>query len=222
MTVQPSGSQPRTAREEVLARVRTALGDRPAPDPVVRSYRTAGEADDVLDLLAERVADYRAVVHRTDEDGLPAVLASALAGGSRRTVVPPGFPAGWLDGVEGELLDDDGALSPSQLDGVDSVVTTCAVAVAVTGTVVLDGSSGQGRRALSLVPDHHVLVVRAEQVVETVPEALARLDAVRPLTWISGPSATSDIELQRVEGVHGPRRLEVVLVGPASAVPAQR
>ena len=207
-----------TARDEVLARVRTALADRPAPAPVVRSYRTCGDRLDgleVLDLLAERVADYRAVVHRTDHAGLASVLASVLAGASRRTVVPPGFPPGWLDAVEGELVVDDGSLRAAELDEVDRVVTTCAVAVAVAGTVVLDAQPGQGRRALSLVPDHHVVVVRAEQVVETVPEALARLDAARPMTWISGPSATSDIELQRVEGVHGPRRLEVVLVTPA-------
>lgn len=204
-----------TAREEVLARVRTALSDRPDPAPVLRTYRTEGEPAGVLDLFAERVADYRAVVHRTDESGLPAVLATALAGESRRTVVPPGFPAGWLDGVDGELVHDDGRLTPVELDGMDSVVTTCAVGIAVTGTVVLDAQPGQGRRALSLVPDHHVLVVRAEQVVASVPEALVRLDPVRPTTWISGPSATSDIELERVEGVHGPRRLEVVLVGPA-------
>jgi len=206
-----------SAREEVLARVRTALADPPAPPPVARTYRTTGSADGALELLAARLADYRAVVHRTDEAGLPAVLASALGGAARRTVLPPGFPAGWLEQVEGERLVDDGALSPQQLDEVDSVVTTCAVAIAVTGTVVLDGQAGQGRRALSLVPDHHVLVVRADQVVPTVPEALARLDPARPMTWISGPSATSDIELQRVEGVHGPRRLEVVLVAPAPA-----
>ena len=201
------------AREEVLSRVRRALADRPAPAPVLRTYRTSGDDADVLALLLERIADYRAVVHRTDEAGLADVLAHVLGGSSRRTVVPAGIPPAWLADIPGELIADDD-LTAHQLDALDSVLTTCAVAIAQTGTVVLDGQAGQGRRALSLVPDHHVIVVRAEQVVGTVSEALARLDPIRPQTWISGPSATSDIELQRVEGVHGPRRLEVVLVEP--------
>lgn len=202
-----------TGREEVLSRVRRALADRPAPAPVLRTYRTSGDDADVLALLLERIADYRAFVHRTDEPGLAGLLAQRLGGAARRTVVPPGIPPAWLADIPGELIADD-ALTAHQLDALDSVVTTCAVAIAQTGTVVLDGQDGQGRRALSLVPDHHVIVVRAEQVVGTVSEALARLDPIRPQTWISGPSATSDIELQRVEGVHGPRRLEVVLVEP--------
>jgi len=209
-----------SARDEVLARVRAALGDRPAPEPVVRSYdRGSGRAGS-LALLAERIEDYRARVHVVAEADLPAALARALRG--RRTVVPTGFPAAWLAEVEGELVPDGADVTAELLDGLDSVVSTCQVAIAETGTVVLDGQAGQGRRVVTLVPDHHVLVVRAEQVVEDVPQALARLDPVRPQTWISGPSATSDIELQRVEGVHGPRRLEVVLVTAAPEPVAAR
>lgn len=197
-----------SARDDILNRIRLALLDRPEPAPVVRSYRREETARGALELLAERVADYHAAVHRVDESGLPALLARLLVG---RTVVPTGFPSTW---VTGELLHDGPQVTPHLLDEVDSVVTTCAVAIAETGTVVLDTGPGQGRRLLSLIPDHHVLVVRADQVVRTVPEALARLEPTRPQTWISGPSATSDIELQRVEGVHGPRRLDVVLIEP--------
>jgi L-lactate dehydrogenase complex protein LldG len=134
-------------------------------------------------------------------------LVARLAGG--RVVVPDGFPDEWLRAVD--VVRDTG-LSAQELDALDAVATTCTVAIAETGTIVLDAGPGQGRRALTLVPDHHVVVVRAEQVVAGVPHALGRLDPRRPQTWISGPSATSDIELQRVEGVHGPRRLDVVLV----------
>jgi L-lactate dehydrogenase complex protein LldG len=186
-----------SARDDVLARVRAAK-PRVVP-PVPRAYRTQASVD--LEMLVDRLEDYRAVVHRCSETDLAAMLTRLLPG---RVVVPAGFP---FEGIA-----DDG-LSARDLDAVDAVVTTCTVAIAETGTIVLDGSAGQGRRALSLVPDRHVVVVRADQVVQTVPEALARLDATRPQTWISGPSATSDIELQRVEGVHGPRTLEIVLVG---------
>jgi L-lactate dehydrogenase complex protein LldG len=128
-------------------------------------------------------------------------------------LVPPGLPSNWL-GLSGvEQVPDRADDTPHDLDRVDSVVTACAVAIAETGTIVLDGGPDQGRRRITLIPDHHICVVRApRQVVSSVPEALRRLDPTRPLTWISGPSATSDIELDRVEGVHGPRTLEVVLV----------
>lgn len=212
-----------STREQVLGRIRRALADVPAgegPDdvPVNRDYlRVHGERtpEQTADLLAENLADYRAIVHRTDAAGLPARIAALLAErGSRSVVVPDGLPGAWLSAAgDVERVADDPALTPGDLDAVDSVVTGCAVAVAETGTIVLDAGPDQGRRRITLVPDHHICVVRVPgQVVDSVPQALERLDPARPLTWISGPSATSDIELDRVEGVHGPRTLEVVLV----------
>lgn len=196
-----------TARDEVLRRVRAALGDRPASPPVLRTYRGQADVPVSLDLFAERVEDYRAAVHRCAERDLPALLARLLPG---RVVVPVGVTSDWL--IDLDVVRDDPPLGVRELDAVDSVLTTCAVAIAETGTVVLDAGPGQGRRALTLVPDHHVVVVQSADVVAGVPDALARLDPRRPQTWVSGPSATSDIELDRVEGVHGPRRLDVVLV----------
>jgi L-lactate dehydrogenase complex protein LldG len=208
------------ARDEVLARVRMALRDRPVPAPVVRDYRTADDTDRrgrdaLLDLLAERLVDYRANVRRCSVDGIAAAVAAALRErGVRRIAVPDGLAAEWLGDVAGvELVPDHPALTPARLDGLDGTITSCAVAIAETGTIVLDAGAGQGRRALTLVPDYHLVVVLGERIVPSVPAAVARLAATRPLTWISGPSATSDIELQRIEGVHGPRTLEAILVG---------
>ena len=212
------------ARDEVLARIRTALGDSapagpaPAADPVPGSYRTSGElgTGQLLDLLAERLRDYGCTVRRTAPDQLMTAIGEALEQrGTRRIVVPAGLDLAGLP-AGADIVADDG-LSPAALDGVDGVITGAAVAIAETGTIVLDGSPDQGRRALSLVPDYHLCLVRAHQVVGLVPEALARLDPGRPLTWISGPSATSDIELDRVQGVHGPRTLDVILVEPEQA-----
>jgi L-lactate dehydrogenase complex protein LldG len=182
---------------------------------VPRGYRTSGDlgAAQLLDLLAERLRDYGCTVRRTAPGQLTTAVAEALGQrGAARVVAPAGLDLAGLP-VGTEIVADDG-LSPTALDAVDGVITGAAVAIAETGTIVLDGSPGQGRRALSLVPDYHVCIVRAEQVVGLVPEALARLDPGRPLTWISGPSATSDIELDRVQGVHGPRTLDVILVDP--------
>ncbi|MGY1452723.1 LutC/YkgG family protein [Streptomyces sp. SS8] len=217
-----------SGREVVLGRIRRALRDVPrseTPDdvPVPREYArahvpsgsgAAGTSGALTGLLAENLADYRAVVHRTGADGLPPLLCRLLAErGSATVLVPPGLPAHWLEAAGPVRVHDRAAATARELDSVDSVVTGCAVAIAETGTIVLDGGPGQGRRRITLVPDHHICVVRAPgQVVASVPEALERLDPARPLTWISGPSATSDIELDRVEGVHGPRTLEVVLV----------
>jgi L-lactate dehydrogenase complex protein LldG len=210
-----------TARDEILGRIRTALA---AGAPVVdapRDYRTAGEhepgAPALLELLTDRLVDYRATVVPCTDDGLAAAVAGVLTDrGLRRVVAPDAVPDAWLEGSD--VLRDGGATLPlADLDAADAVVTGCAVAVAETGTIVLDAGPDQGRRALTLVPDVHVVVVRAEQVVQTVPEAVARLRPDRPLTMISGPSATSDIELDRVEGVHGPRTLIVLLSSPDPA-----
>ena len=209
-----SGAEASSARAAVLARIRDALADRPVAPVIPRDYeRSVAPGTDIVELFVERVDDYRAVVHRTTEDGLATTVAEILAGReARRIAVPAGVPAPWLTGTGAEQVRDDPVLSHADLDALDGVITGCAVGIAETGTIVLDGGPDQGRRALSLLPDLHVCVVRADQIVGSVPEALARLEPTRPLTWISGPSATSDIELQRVEGVHGPRRLDVVVV----------
>ncbi|MGX9297262.1 LutC/YkgG family protein [Tsukamurella paurometabola] len=210
-----------TAREEILGRVRAALADVGDPDtaetPVPWSYgRPVGTGDlGVVDRFAERVADYRAEVRRCAPADLGPTVRSALgpvdgtAGVLGDDVVRrlvPG-PVPWLD-------DED--LAPHRLDAAAAVVTTATIGIANTGTIVLDHGAGQGRRAVTLVPDVHVCVVHADRIVDDVPAAVARLrDAgahVRPLTWISGPSASSDIELDRVEGVHGPRNLRVIVV----------
>ncbi|POX48808.1 lactate utilization protein C [Streptomyces sp. Ru71] len=211
-----------SSRERILGRVRRALADVPADDPpyeraVPRDYlRAHGErtVEQTVELLAENLADYRAIVHRTDDEELPDVIMRLLAmRGSDQVLVPPWLPPDWMSSADATRVHDRAVSTPHELDKVGSVVTGCAVAIAETGTIVLDGSPDQGRRRITLIPDHHICVVRVpDQVVSSVPQALQRLDPTRPLTWISGPSATSDIELDRVEGVHGPRTLEVVLV----------
>lgn len=204
------------ARAEVMRRIRDGLRDRPAvPEvPATAGLRRALNRHELVELFAERVAEYRATVHRSTAADLPTVVSSVFATwGARRVVVPAGIPGTWL-GSAGSLdaVADAPPLSKEALDALDGVITACAVGIAETGTIVLDAGAGQGRRALSLLPDRHLCVIRASQIVQDVPEALALLDPVRPMTWISGPSATSDIELQRVEGVHGPRVLDVVIV----------
>ncbi len=218
-----------TAREEILGRIRAALVDRPQPTPVERTYRTSAEprtedAGDLLELLVDRLIDYRATVYRATTATAAEVIAAALAErGVSRIVVPAGFPAQLLAGLDPVgLVRDEPPLTATQLDAIDGALTTSTVAIAETGTIVLAAGPGQGRRALSLVPDYHLCAVLAADVVRGVPEGIARLTpetststeslSSRPLTWISGPSATSDIELHRVEGVHGPRTLAVVLI----------
>ncbi len=202
------------ARDEILRRIRTAVASDGPEEPVPRGYARSRPLPDPVGLFAERVADYRAVVHRAAPGELGTVVAACLAGrGARRVCFPADLPREWLAEVrEVELVPDSPPLPAAELDALDGVVTGCATAIAETGTIVLDSGAGQGRRALTLVPDYHLCVVRADQIAGTVPEALARLDPRRPLTFISGPSATSDIELSRVEGVHGPRNLEVIIV----------
>ncbi|MFD6564207.1 lactate utilization protein C [Micromonospora profundi] len=197
-----------SSRDVVLGRLRAALatgGTEPVEVP--RDYRHAGTLD--LDQLVQRLTDYRAHVHRVAEAAVADTIAGILPPGGT-VVVPPGLPPAWLPPTVTTVPDD--GLDNARIGTADAVVTAAAVAIAQTGTVVLDGSPDQGRRVLSLLPDRHICVVRAGQVVSSVPEALARLTPHRPLTWISGPSATSDIELIRVEGVHGPRRLHVLLL----------
>jgi L-lactate dehydrogenase complex protein LldG len=205
-----------SARDVVLERIRAALADRPPQVEIPRTYETMLPAGtEIVERFHERVADYRANVHRVDDVQLPGAIARVLAGhGATRIIVPAGVPDGWFGmlGSGFEPVTDEPPLSHADLDAVEGVLTGCAVAIAETGTIVLDAGPAQGRRALSLLPDLHVCVVMSDQIVGTVSEALRRLDPTRPLTWISGPSATSDIELRRVEGVHGPRRLEVVIV----------
>ncbi len=194
-----------SARDDILQAVRRAVAT--AAEPPGRPARVAGRSagDDLLELFTERVEDYRATVTRCLPDRVADTLADALAG-SGSTLVPDGFP--W----EVPLAVADSGQSPAELDLIPAVVTTATVGIAETGTIVLTHGPGEGRRALSLVPDLHVCLVRADQVVPDVPDAMDRLDPRRPQTWISGPSATSDIELNRVEGVHGPRTLHVILV----------
>lgn len=229
-----------SARDDVLARVRAALG-APAPGhgptagratasggtapagTVPREYRAHGDvapgSAEVVEVLVDRLVDYRAHVHHAAGPADVAALVGDLLADATSVVVPAGLDEAWLGGlgdataVVRDARDDP--RTPDELDRTDAVVTAARVAIADTGTIVLDGEPDQGRRAVTLVPDVHVCVVRTDQVVQTVPEAVRLLAAhpERPQTWISGPSATSDIELSRVEGVHGPRTLHVVLVG---------
>nr|WP_255426649.1 LUD domain-containing protein [Pseudonocardia sp. C8] len=207
-----------------MQKARRALADVPDVEPVldVPVVRPAQQDtlphEQVVELFAERVADYRAVVERTTAAAAAQRVAGALAGrtpqagsGPLRILVPPGFPAALVPG-DVEVVPDGPDVAVSELDRCDGVLSTAAVGIAETGTIVLDHGEGQGRRAATLVPDLHVCVVRGDQVVPDVPAAVAVLDPRCPLTWISGPSATSDIELDRVEGVHGPRTLHVLIV----------
>ena len=201
-----------TAREAVLSRIRTALGPSVAVPDVPRDYRQAGDVGgDIVSLFCSRAAEYKATVRRLSADDLPGVVSEMCRG--RRIAVPSGGPD-VLSGVE--VVVDDPPLSPQALDGIDGVLTGCALAIAETGTIVLDAGQRSGRRALTLVPDWHICIVEASSIVAGVPDAVAALRDVaaegRPIVLVSGPSATSDIELDRVEGVHGPRTLDILVV----------
>ncbi len=213
-------NEAKAARDEILARIRLALASAPEGEPAPRAYRQHDEREraELVAELIDRLHDYKASVERIGRgEALPAAIAKACARyGIQRLVVPADAPTEWLpQGIA--ALRDDPPLTNDTLDGSDGVLTGCAFAVAQTGTIVLDGGVCQGRRALTLVPDRHLCVVREDQVVGIVPEVIARLASqpARAITFISGPSATSDIELSRVEGVHGPRTLHVMLVGVA-------
>ncbi|MUN41596.1 LutC/YkgG family protein [Actinomadura litoris] len=204
-----------SAREEILRRIERVTPTRPAAEVAAsygridRAYRRRHHDGDVLDLFAERVADYRATVRRVAPSGVAGAVAECLAARPGSYGVPSDLPPEWVAGAGAPLVRDP---SVAALDGLAGAVTGCAAAIAETGTIILDHGPAQGPRALSLVPDHHLIIVRAEQVAPDVPDALERLDPLRPLTFVSGPSATSDIELSRVEGVHGPRTLDVLVV----------
>ncbi len=216
-----------TAKETVLWRVRRAThdvpeGERPEDVPVERGYRKEGDGEraGIVARFAENVAEYEATVHRVKEADLAVRIGEILEGrGLKSLVVPPLLPEAWIpDGVETLRDAARPRLTNEELDGADGVLTGCALGISQTGTIVLDAGPGQGRRALTLLPDYHLCVVREEQMVDLVPEAFAKLEETvrgegRAVTFISGPSATSDIELNRVEGVHGPRALEVLIVG---------
>jgi L-lactate dehydrogenase complex protein LldG len=210
-----------TARDAMLQTIHAALLGAPEPAPIPRGYRHQTDEDQVAILadFVDKVRDYRAEVRETTEADLPAAIAAVCRQHNvRRLVTPVDIPVTWVP-EEVETLRDMPQLPNEELDRCDGVLTGCALGIAETGTIVLDGGALQGRRALSLVPDLHLCVVLAEHVVGLVPEAIEWLarDPMRPITFISGPSATSDIELVRVEGVHGPRTLVVFVVDTSAA-----
>ncbi|UNX55403.1 lactate utilization protein C [Georgenia sp. TF02-10] len=210
------------AREAILARIRDANGRASAtPVTIPREYDTDAPAPpgspQVVATFVDRLEDYRARVHHCDDDGVGGVLAGLLTDAGT-VVVPPGLPTPWHEAVAAtgtQVRTDNPPLSNDELDTAGAVLTAARLGIAVSGVIVLDGEPDQGRRAISLVPDHHVCVIRRDQVLATVPQAVTDLaeHPTRPLTWIAGPSATSDIELVRVEGVHGPHTLDVIIVG---------
>jgi L-lactate dehydrogenase complex protein LldG len=216
-----------SAKETILWRIGYATrdvpeGERPEDVSVERAYRKedASKRKEIVARFAERAAEYQADVHRVGPEGLPRTIERALKRrGVRRLVVPTYLPRGWIpQGVEALRDEARSRLTNQELDESDGVLTGCALGIAQTGTIVLDAGRAQGRRALTLLPDYHLCVVRERQIVDLVPEAFAKLEEMvrtekRAITFISGPSATSDIELDRVEGVHGPRTLEVLIVG---------
>ncbi|HEY8778061.1 MAG TPA: LUD domain-containing protein [Gaiellaceae bacterium] len=209
------------ARQEILAQIVAAVGPRGIEQAVERAYRRSGAFTDEqrIELFCARVGEYRAEVQRVAEVDVAALISSICAArNARRLVIPLEAPAAWRS-ADVELVADHG-LSAAALDQVDGALTGCTVAIAETGTIVLTASAVEGRRALSLVPDLHICIVREQQIVGLLPEALAMIASEglerRPITFVSGPSATSDIELTRVEGVHGPRALVVLVVKESS------
>lgn len=209
------------AKAEILGRIRASLWDSPQPAEPIRNYRRESDKgiEEITEILIDRLVDYKANVYQETEETIAERIAELL-GKSARYVVPSGLKSEWLPedtAARSRMVDSGnankpGALSVRELDAVDAVVTSSTVSCAETGTIALNSTDQEGRRAISLVPDHHICVVPLDTIVELVPETVSRLDFSRPVTWISGPSATSDIELIRVEGVHGPRTLDVIIL----------
>ncbi|MDY3048199.1 MAG: LUD domain-containing protein [Rothia sp. (in: high G+C Gram-positive bacteria)] len=209
------------AKAEILGRIRASLWDHPQPAEPIRAYRQVSDKgqEELIEMLVDRLIDYKANVFHETEETIADRIAQQL-GKSARYVVPLGLKDQWLPedtAARSKVVDSGnankpGALSVRELDAIDAVVTSSTVSCAETGTIALNSSDQEGRRAITLVPDHHICVVPVETIVELIPETVARLDFNRPVTWISGPSATSDIELIRVEGVHGPRILDVIIL----------
>jgi L-lactate dehydrogenase complex protein LldG len=208
-----------SGREEVLARIRRGIGP-----PLNRSteyaslgrhYRQRGSLprEEVLEIFADRLRDYGCGVYRCSESDLPKIIGDLLEErGKSSLLVPSGLPLQWLPPAFDFIRDPQ--MTNHELDGAEGVATGCAVAIAATGTIVLAHSSAAGNRALTLIPDYHLCIVLEQQVVETVPEGIERITNLSrlPLTMVAGPSATADIEMTRVKGVHGPRTLDVILV----------
>lgn len=209
------------AKAEILGRIRASLWDNPQPAEPVRAYRRESDkgAEEVIEMLVDRLIDYKANVYHETEETIAARVGELL-GKSSRYVVPTGLKTEWLPEdtaarsrvVDSGNANKPGALSVRELDAIDAVVTSSTVSCAETGTIALNSTETEGRRAITLVPDHHICVVPVDTIVELIPETVARLNFDKPITWISGPSATSDIELIRVEGVHGPRTLDVIIL----------
>jgi L-lactate dehydrogenase complex protein LldG len=210
-----------SAREEILSRLglsadtSTESERKSERGSIQRSFRLTGtlSTQERMKLFIDRLHDYGAGVHETDQANLPAVVSSVLKGRGKSSLhFPAGFPNAWRPS-EFSFIEDH-QLSYDQLDHSEGVITGCTLAIALTGTIVLQSEAHEGRRALTLIPDYHLCIVRSEQIVELVPEAMAKLMAssTKPTTLISGPSATADIEMKRVQGVHGPRVLDVIIV----------
>lgn len=216
------------AKEKMLQRIKSALQNVPPeekPDDIFvdRGYLQHGELSkgEIVDLFVELAGEYKATVNRVKVGEIKLRISEACKKqNAKELAVPAGFDKSWLpDNIKAHFDDSGEPLSHDQLDKLDGVISTCALAVAQTGTIILDAGPGQGRRVLSLLPDYHLCIVRKDQIVELIPEGFAHFDSAikedgRPITFISGPSATSDIELSRVEGVHGPRRLDILVAGP--------
>lgn len=209
------------AKSEILGRIRSSLSDHPQPAEPIRNYRTVTDKseEEILEMLIDRLIDYKANVYQETEETITERIAELL-GKSARYVVPTGIKDEWLpedNAARTRVVDSGnakkpGALSVRELDAIDAVVTSSTVSCAETGTIFLNSNPDEGRRAITLVPDHHICVVPLDTIVELIPESIKRVNFDRPVTMISGPSATSDIELIRVEGVHGPRTLDVIIL----------